>query len=397
MLIKESVMNDIQQMQINNIYTNELINENTILSIQLHEAYKELEKCNTNTNMCDYNMQNKSTNKNLDIIQKISNIYIENIKLNALVSQQKLVFHTERENSLTSKLGKTLIHGVSSTKEFIKLPFKLLKIWKSFKQTCPPSLLGGETFQKLIEAYTSGGIISVEKLLNSTSISSEMRANAYTALARKMRNINNQQAAHFAKIAWEIDPRPYRLKWLAFILHDAKQILESDVIIDILPQNISLTETEKRRIQRIRHDAQAIRIDKAQKSIEDIHKVIINYNDKIKTLKQENLKIYKKLDENQIEIANLKETHIKQQNKIEKLKQENSNIYKQLDETHIVIANLRETHIKQQNEIKYNIQEYNNLSMQTAKILKNILSELESDTSIYLRILRIIMGVKVKY
>ena len=362
-------MNDIQQKQIINTDKKELINENTILSIQLHEVYKELEKYNTNINMCNYHMQNKSTNETLDIIQKISNIYIENIKLKALASQQKLVLHIERENSLTSKLGKILINGVSSTKEFIKLPFKLLKIWKSFKQTCPASVLGGETFQKLIDTYTSGGITSVEKLLNSTSISSEMRANAYTALARKMRYVNTQQAAHFAKIAWEIDPRPYRLKWLAFILHEAKLTIESDVIIDTLPQNISLTETEKRHIQRIRCDAQSIRKDIAQKSIEDIHKLIINYNDEIKNLKQLN----------------------------KNLKNNNLNLYKQLDEKQIEISNLNEIHIKQQNKIRYNIQEYNDLSIQTANILKNILAEFESNTSIYLRIIHIIMGITIKH
>ena len=252
-------------------YINKLLDDNNSLFKQLHIVQAELEKyyfkskCNSQTN-------NINNDLFMNFPQQAYEAIVENIKLNALVKQQQIILNTERQNSLTSILGKILINGVSSVKEFILLPNKLYKTWKSLSQTIPPKSLGGKQFKYVIEAFTLGGDAAVEKLLNSVFISSIMRANAYTELARHLQSSDIQKASYYAKTAWETDPQPYRLKWLIFRMHEAGDTINADAIIDILPQDISMSDSEKRHIQRIHNESKDIRVKQAKNIIESLRR-----------------------------------------------------------------------------------------------------------------------------
>lgn len=246
----------------------ELTEENELLFEQLHVVQEELEKYYHKLKECEQRKGAAVASSPLSLASldpRLSETLAENQKLRTLVAQQKLALRVETQNSLPSRLGDMLIKGVSSTGAFLALPGKLRKMWKALEQTTPPSELGGKSFQKVIDAYSAGGAEAVEKLLDSVFISHPMRANAYTALARHLMLIDVQKAAEFAHRAYETDPRPYRFKWLAFRMHDAEDPITADAMLDLLPADITMSESEQRQVMRIRHESTQLRKKNAEK------------------------------------------------------------------------------------------------------------------------------------
>ena len=235
--------------QDNELLIKELLYENKVLLEQLNYIQEKIEN--------DYTCFDKEIKSNNIVIipEQAKNALKENIKLRAQVIQQQIALQIERQNSITSRLGITLIKSVDSIRNILALPFKLYKIWKSIDRTTPPTALGGIGFQKVLDAYNVGQIDAVENLLNSIFISSVMRANAYTALARHLMCSDINQVAKLARMAWETDPRPYRLKWLAFRLHEAGDFINAEAILSMLPSDISLTNSEKKHLERIKQDS----------------------------------------------------------------------------------------------------------------------------------------------
>ena len=218
----------------------ELTEENGLLFEQLHVVQEELEKYHHKLKECE---QRKGTVTGTQAgagTPEPAAILAENQKLQALVEQQRIALGIETQNSLPSRLGNMFIAGAGSAGSILKLLCKLRTLWKALDKTVPPAELGGKTFQKVIDAHTEGGPEAVETLLDSVFIASPMRANAYTALARHLMPLDVKQTADNARLAWETDPRPYRLKWLAFRLHDAGDAITAEALLDMLPADIPM-------------------------------------------------------------------------------------------------------------------------------------------------------------
>ena len=142
---------------------------------------------------------------------------------------------------------------------------KLGEIWR---RSNPPEALG-ERFEKLIAVHDRGGFAAVERRLASISISGTMRANAYTALARHLMKSDRAGAAQAARHAYALDPKPYRLKWLAFRLYEAGEVIEAKALLDILPPETSFAESETRRADQLRAEALALRRGEARQKPDD--------------------------------------------------------------------------------------------------------------------------------
>ena len=249
----------------------ELTAENELLFECLHMVQDDIEKYYGK--LKEYE-QHKGAAANLTLL---SSSYLdrlaENQKLRVLVAQQKLVLQVERQNSLSSLLGNTIIKGVSSFWAFLVMLGKMCSMWKALQSRTPPSKLGSKAFENVVDAYCAGSVDAVEKLLNSVSIAPNMRANAYTALARYLMSSDVQKAAEFARLAYEIDPYPYRLKWLAFRMQDAGDVLTAEAMLDILPADTPMGESEQRRALDIRRESKRL-------CIENIHNESASVNKK---------------------------------------------------------------------------------------------------------------------
>lgn len=242
----------------------ELTEENELLFEQLHMVQEELEKYYHKLKECEARNGSSGVGTVVSVSPLAAQALAENRKLRVLVEQQKIALRVEGRNSLPSRLGDMLIKGVGSTGSLLALPGKLRKMWKAVELSTPPAALGGKSFQKVIDAHGAGGAEAVEKLLDSVFISPAMRANAYTALARHLALVDARKAAANARLAWETDPRPYRLKWLAFRMHDADDAITAEAMLDMLPADISMSESEQRQAMRIRQESSRIRNEEAR-------------------------------------------------------------------------------------------------------------------------------------
>ena len=181
-----------------------------------------------------------------NFIKNYNRTNIVDYKLNL----QKLIISIDKENSNISTIGHCVLDNSSSIKKIIKLPIELIKLWKATKKT-PPNELGGIKFYKLIEIYDKEGIKSVQDKLNEFNLSQELIANAYTELARHLRKNNIQKSAEFACKAYEIDPKPYRLKWMAFRIFENGDSISAQIMISLLPKDINMSDWEKKQIEHI--------------------------------------------------------------------------------------------------------------------------------------------------
>lgn len=251
---------------------NLLINnfDNTLLFENMHLAQEELEYYYKKNLLYKKKLNEYKNNNNIFFKEKLIEIISENIKLNYLIKNQKIILENELKNNIKIRLGDTLIEGISSFNSFVKLPFKLLKIWKSLIQKKPPKTLGESDFSKVISTFNQYGYDKTEKLLNSIYISPIMRANAYTALAKHLIKINKEKAIIYARLAYETDPCFYRLKWLAYRLYDINDILNAETLLELLPSDIKLNTSEKIKINKIKELSKTYRINQANNILKKI-------------------------------------------------------------------------------------------------------------------------------
>ena len=191
-----------------------------------------------------------------------------------------------------------------------------------------------------------------------------MRANAYTALARQVMLTDARQAAELARMAWETDPRPYRLKWLAFRLHEAGDTVTAEALLDMLPADISMSESEGRQAARLRREAKQERSRQAQKIL--------------KTSQSNATQTNKQHEGHRQELAHLSKQLEEQQKVTELARQE--------------AARACEAQSALQRQMAAQKKESDALALQTALMLKNMLTHFEPDTVVLSRMMRVIMG-----
>lgn len=191
--------------------------------------------------------------------QKLVSVVAENRRLHALVDAQRQLHHLETHNALNVRLGNILIQAVDSPSTLLSVPGKLLAIWRQSARRNPPAALGGKGFGKVISTYQEEGFAAVEKLLTRPSISPVMQANGWTALSRHLMQNKRDQSAEAARRAYALDPKPYRLKWLAFRLHEAGDVIEAAAMLELLPADTPFSSSETRQAGRLQKEAKLAR------------------------------------------------------------------------------------------------------------------------------------------
>ena len=261
----------------NNI--NELNEENNLLLSHLKKVQDELELYYNKSKEYErmINEQNKNKNFNFDKNREIEKIITENNKLKLKIKILKKIQDIKLKNSLSIRLGNILIDSVKSKKEIFLLPFKLFNIWRAWAQRTPPKALGGENFSSLLQTYETGGVTEIEKILDSHFVSPHIKADAYTKIARHVKNIDPNKSVEFAKKAYETDPQSYRLKWLAFRLYDAGDVKTSDTILAIL-KNISMSDWELQQSKIIHTESEYVFNEESKKIISNILNIKEIYN-----------------------------------------------------------------------------------------------------------------------
>lgn len=372
----------------------ELTEENELLSEQLHVVQEELEKYYHKLKDCE---QRKGSGADAGssvvvIPPQASEALAENLKLRALVAQQQAALQVESTNSLAARLGEMLLKGVSSAGSLIALPVRLRRMWKALDQTVPPAALGGKSFQKVLDAHAAGGNEAVEKLLDSVFLSPVMRANAYTTLARQVMLTDARQAADLARLAWETDPRPYRLKWLAFRLHEADDAINAEALLDMLPADISMSDSEERQAARLRQEAKRERARQAQKATEASRTEAMQLQVTMAKLKQAAEESKKQQEASTAQLNKQREEH---KQELARLNSQLTELKKAADQARQDAARAREAQAALQRQMDAQKKESDALALRTALMLKNMLTQFEPDTAVLSRVMRIVMGAAV--
>jgi hypothetical protein len=244
----------------------ELEEENELLLLQLHQVQEELERYFQQCQVLEKGQGGTVTSALANpgwVDDQVPETLAEVARLKTLVETQARLHHVEAANALNARLGDILIQSVSSTGKLVGLPARLLKIWRESQAREIPAALGGKNCDKVIEAHKEGGFEAVAKLLSPIAAPT-IKANAYTVLARHLRHGQPAQAAEAARLAYEEDPHPYRLKWLAFRLHEAGNVLEADAMLDVLPIDTQFSDTEAQKVDQVRHEARRTRLREAK-------------------------------------------------------------------------------------------------------------------------------------
>ena len=162
------------------------------------------------------------------------------------------------KQTLSFQLGYLLMNSTKSPKNLLRLPASIWGIHKEAEKRADArgekaiAKLGGKTFKKVIEEYTNGDFPAVESLLAKLHLRPPVVASAYTALARHLQPIDPGKAVQAARASYQIDPQPFRAKWLAFRLFEAGVILESAALLDALPKDLVFSASETKKSEEIR-------------------------------------------------------------------------------------------------------------------------------------------------
>lgn len=238
----------------------DLLIENKLLFDQLHVVQAELERRYSEGQTSIEPGSQPIVIKVTPVDSHLIEVQAENLRYQALINAQRDI---RCGYVLATQLGRVLINGTRSAGAFFSLPIRLYNVWREHRPQRPFSSLGGKNFDKVISAYKQGGEQAVESLLNEPSISTVTRANAWTALARTLQYIDPDSVALMAKRAFMLEPRAFRQKWLAFRLHESGDFLEAEAMLDLLPEDTQLSDSETRQAKRLKAEALQYRLDTA--------------------------------------------------------------------------------------------------------------------------------------
>ncbi|MFM0340112.1 glycosyltransferase family 2 protein [Paraburkholderia fungorum] len=183
--------------------------------------------------------------------EELINALAENERLSAMARMQQM----KTTKVLNKEFGNLLLQSVRSPWALPALPVKLLKTGLRYCRKTSLKSLGGKDFDAVISAYGQSGFETVDKLLSSQRISPIMQANAYTALGKHLLDIDIAAASKAAHRAYHLDPKAYRLKWLAFTLYKSGDLIEAEAMLDLLPSNMPFSESEMRLGKHLRSEA----------------------------------------------------------------------------------------------------------------------------------------------
>ncbi|WP_198015317.1 glycosyltransferase [Nitratidesulfovibrio termitidis] len=185
-------------------------------------------------------------------------------RLTSIQRVQAQMLPLEMSNSLSCRLGQAVLDCCISPVAVMKLPYILWKIWRDVIRPCQRKDHNKDLCGAVVNAYIKSGFDGVDALLVRGGFGRTMKAHAFTELARyQMACCDTASAAQSARRAYEVDPRPFRRKWMAFRLADDGDVLQADALLGSLPTELTFSPSEMSRLADIRRRARERRISVA--------------------------------------------------------------------------------------------------------------------------------------
>lgn len=195
------------------------------------------------------------------------NMLTDTIRHEAQISAARYISDVSQQGALNIQLGNLVISSTAHPARLLLLPFNLFRFWWENRNSRAARKQHQTGFKKVIKAYQQQGYAGAQQYIESCGLSQAMQANAYTALARHLKNIARQQAAQSARKAYELDPQPFRLKWLAFRLQEAGEAVEAEALLAHLGDALVFSDTEQARLKKLHEEAHHIRCRNARQRL----------------------------------------------------------------------------------------------------------------------------------
>lgn len=204
----------------------DLLNENKLLLTYLHEYHTELEKYSQHLDTID-----KCTEKDT---------YYENIDLKRKVSRQDAIVKSLWES--ISWLDNEKNYKQYSPRNYFKNMFWFVNISRIFYLF---SILSKD-FSKIEQYHDKYGIAKTINLIALMPIYGFTLANAWTVLAKHCGQQDKTAALKYSILAWQADPKSFRLKFLAFNMHRCGENEKAFAILESLPLEQPFSDSEIR-------------------------------------------------------------------------------------------------------------------------------------------------------
>jgi glycosyltransferase involved in cell wall biosynthesis len=163
------------------------------------------------------------------------------------------------ERTLSFRLGYLLIHSPKSWQGMKKLPVELLGLHREAKQKRetrkfrpvevkrdPQSLI-----DDTMKCFLAEGHEAAARYVETGAAGDHEKAVALTQLAKALRTGDPANACRLGQRAYDLEPLPFRAKWLAFLKYDCGQIRDSAALVRSLPGDFTLKASEKARVAQI--------------------------------------------------------------------------------------------------------------------------------------------------
>lgn len=208
----------------------DLLRENELLHNYIHEYQAELNKYSSR--LCELD---KCTEKD---------VYYENVEL-----RKKQTRHDAIVASLWESIGWVAEDKAFSTKRLIKKTFGFISLSRVYHLIL---ILAGD-LSAAKRHHDKYGVDRTIKLIENMPLISSAFSNVCTELAKHCKGRDNEAALRYAALAWRKDPRPYRMKFLAFNVHRNGENEKALALLEALPANLFMSDSETRLLVKIRN------------------------------------------------------------------------------------------------------------------------------------------------
>ena len=165
---------------------------------------------------------------------------------NALIAVERRLQAVEAGFSYRARQA---LAGASSWKGLLRLPSLLWKAWRASNADQHGN--AAEWLNRLEDILITQGKEAAENFVRKQAVASGDLAVGLTKLARLLTRDDQTAALSFAKEAVDADPRPFRRKWLAFMLFDAGYISAAQDLLTSLPEGVEFKHSEKNKAEYI--------------------------------------------------------------------------------------------------------------------------------------------------
>jgi glycosyltransferase involved in cell wall biosynthesis len=153
------------------------------------------------------------------------------------------------EMGVRHRFGKAMATSFSSWRGFVRLPSA---VWAALRDpsSSPGSVVDGWLAQ-IEDVFAKQGSTAGEDFVRIHAVAQADLAAGLTKLARLTARHDAYAALPFASEAAQVDPRPFRRKWLAFMKFDAGYIEAAHDLLESLPEQVEFKASEKNKAEYI--------------------------------------------------------------------------------------------------------------------------------------------------